>query len=366
MSLINKMLQDLDARGSNSGAGLQAEIKPVLLAERGLPRRKIAIAAAIVTCGIAVGLTLWVRRPAPSALPVAVLVPAPAPAPAPIAAVVSAPVPAPVVVPANAPAPIVTSQVMASESLPARAPRAVSLAEAEAAMPPVPKRNRPPAVSSDTARVATKTAPPVAVAAGTPVVPGGRQMTPAQQADSQYRQAMVALDDGRVSGAFSHLEQALQLNPRHEGARQSLVALLIEAGRQDDAVRQLEQGLAAYAGQPALAMLLARIQIEQGSSGVPTLLRTLPAAENNGDYRAFLGGALQRDGRHREAVDQYAAALRLAPDNAVWLMGLGISLQAEKRNAEAKQAFQQASSSGTLTSTLQSFVDKKIEALGGR
>jgi MSHA biogenesis protein MshN len=352
MSLINKMLQDLDARGSQGGAGLQSEIKPVLVAERGLPRRQIAIAAAIVTCGVAVGLALWVRRPVPVVAPVAVLVPAPA------AVVTPAPVVAPAPV-AAAPAASVAPPVAASDTSEVKAPQAVSLAEAEAAMPVRAQRRAPAAPIK-------RNAAPAPVAAPIAVVPSGRQMTPAQQADSQYRQALAALDDGRISGAVGHLEQALQLNSRHEGARQTLVGLLIEAGRQDEAVRQLEQGLAADAGQPALAMLLARIQIEQGGSGVATLLRTLPSAQSNGDFRAFLAGALQRDGRHREAAEQYAAALRAAPDNAVWLMGLGISLQADKRNADALLAFERASSSNTLTPTLQAFVDRKIEALGSR
>lgn len=191
-------------------------------------------------------------------------------------------------------------------------------------------------------------------------------MTSAQQADREYRRALGAIEEGRIPAAFEHLEASLKLNLRNEAARQSLVGLLIESGRKDEAVRQLEQGLALDAGQPALAMLLARIQIERGGSGVATLQRSLPAADNNGDYRAFLAGALQRDGRHREAVDQYSAALRTAPDNAIWLMGMGISLHADRRNADALAAFRGASVSGSLTAPLQSFVDKKIESLSPR
>ena len=128
-------------------------------------------------------------------------------------------------------------------------------------------------------------------------------------------------------------------------------------------MRELEQGLATDPAQPSLAMLLARMQIERGTSGVATLLRTLPSANGNADYHAFLAGALQREQRHKEAVVQYVAALRGAPDNGVWLMGLGISLQAEKRNGEALDAFQRAKASGVLTAPLMSFVERKIQQL---
>jgi MSHA biogenesis protein MshN len=44
-------------------------------------------------------------------------------------------------------------------------------------------------------------------------------------------------------------------------------------------------------------------------------------------------------------------------------MGLGISLQAEKRDAEALDAFRKARSSGALPPELASFVDGKIQQL---
>jgi MSHA biogenesis protein MshN len=188
-------------------------------------------------------------------------------------------------------------------------------------------------------------------------------MNAGQRAEAQYRNALAALDEGRVAAAMEGLEQALKLNARHDAARQSLVALLIEAGRNDEAMRQLEQSLAADAAQPTLAMLLARMQIERGTSGVPTLLRTLPSASGNADYHAFLAGALQREARHREAAEQYGAALRQMPEHGVWLMGLGISLQAEKRDREALAAYQRAKASGTLTPPLLAFVERKVQQI---
>jgi MSHA biogenesis protein MshN len=358
MSLINKMLQDLDARGSQGGSALQPEIKPVAIPERRLPVKQVAIGAGVLVVAMAIAAVLWLKRP--PVLPVTAAVPAPAPV-----------VVAKVAVPIAVAAPVVTAQVpLTGEQLrqmaapvktaPAPAPAAVS----------VPVRGSTPAVAREPAvKVARVVRVPVEPLSAPPrVVPaapvnGGRDMNDTQRAETQYSQALAALDDGRVTAAMELLTQALKLNPRHDAARQSLAALLIEAGRNDEAMQQLEQGLAADAGQPALAMLLARMQIERGKSGVATLLRTLPAAENNADYHAFLAGALQRDQRHKEAVAQYGAALRSAPDNGVWLMGLGISLQAEKRNAEALEAFRRARASGMLTAPLVQFVDRKIQQL---
>jgi MSHA biogenesis protein MshN len=171
------------------------------------------------------------------------------------------------------------------------------------------------------------------------------------------------MQEGRMSETTAALEEALRSDPAHEAARQTLVALLIEAGRGDEAMRQLQLGLTRDARQPALAVLLARLQIERGGNGIDTLMRTLPFVGNNPDYHAFLAGALQRQQRHREAAEQYLVAVRGAPANGVWWMGLGLSLQAEKRDGEALEAFRKARASGALTQDLAGFVDRRIQQL---
>ena len=355
------MLQDLDARGSQRSSALQAEIKPVAVPERRLPIRQIAIGTAALVVAMAVTGVLWLRKPAPAALVVAVAAPPPAVLAPPISvqvAVTAAPAPlavAPTVV-ATVPTPVMAASAPVSAAPPrVKNPQPVETALPQLRVAEMARLAQPeaPAPAPASVRAATLTAP----------ISGGRDMNDTQRAETQYRQALAALDDGRVAGAMDMLTQTLKLNPRHDAARQSLAALLIEAGRNDEAMQQLEQGLALDAGQPAMAMLLARMQIERGASGVATLLRTLPAAGGNADYHAFLAGALQRDARHKEAAAHYAAALRSAPDNSVWLMGLGISLQAEKRNAEALQAFQRARAAGTLSAPLLQFVERKIEQL---
>jgi MSHA biogenesis protein MshN len=195
--------------------------------------------------------------------------------------------------------------------------------------------------------------------------PGGRgkEETPSQTAESAYRRGLASIQEGYLSDAIGALEQALQANPHHDAARQTLVRLLMDNKRTDEAIRHLQLALTLDARQPSMAMLLARLQIERGGSGVDTLMRTLPYAGANGEYHAFLAGALQRQQRHREAVEQYQLALRSLPQNGVWLMGLGISLQAEKRDAEALDAFRKARSSGSLSPELASFVDAKIQQL---
>jgi len=334
MSLINKMLQDLDARGGQPGAAASApEIRVVPAPERSFPWLRVALIAGLVVVLGGSGYMAWrlknVQQAAAEEIPLD-LSKAPAPAP-----VVQAAPPAPAPVDAVEPV-AVELEPVAPVAEPAPAPKRVA---------PVVKREvaKPAPV-----RAAPKPAP-------------GRVETTTQRGESSYRRALASLEDGRVSEAIEHLQATLRLEPRHDAARQTLVSLLIEAKRPEEAIRQLGAALALDARQPAMAMLLARLQLERGSPGIDTLMRTLPYAAGNGEYHGFLAGALAREGRHREAVEQYQAALRTAPQNGVWWMGMGLSLQQEKRTPEAIVAFQKARDSASLTPELQAFVDRKLK-----
>ena len=441
MSLINKMLQDLDARGTTRAGGVPPEIKTVGGARRRLPLGRIAAVAGGVV--LALGAAAWVifplkgktydvqplppaavpATPAPAASASAVQAPAvtvaevapPAAREETPAQPVAAPVeeqPEPVpavrdktVAEARKAAPAAsrekaapevrnegstTSYAVASARARAEQDRLEKRWEAEevrlTALPPAQRAAAERKLREEQTRAAVKARQdtkwlaalqrreaaggvPAAEAPAPPPTAGssrgpGRVETESQGADNAYRRALAALQDGRTAEAVSNLQAALRASPRHEAARQTLVSLLIENNRGDEAMAQLQQALTLEPRQPALAMLLARLQIERGKSGIEALLRTLPYATGNGDYHAFLGGALQRQNRSREAAEQYQTALRTAPNNAVWWMGLGIALQGDKRNAEAGDAFRQAKALGTLSPELQAFVERRLAQVG--
>jgi MSHA biogenesis protein MshN len=105
--------------------------------------------------------------------------------------------------------------------------------------------------------------------------------------------------------------------------------------------------------------------VERGAvaEATATLEKALPYANSQADYQAFLAALLQRQNRNDEAIAHYQIALQLAPNNGIWLMGYGMSLQAMQRNADAKDAFKHALDTQTLSPDLQAFVQQKIKGL---
>ncbi len=192
-----------------------------------------------------------------------------------------------------------------------------------------------------------------------------RQPTPRDLAENEYRKAIASLHQGRLAESQEGFQAALNLYPGHLGARQALVGLLLESRKPGEAERVLQEGLALAPAQSGFAMTLARLQLDRGdaATAAATLRKGLEHAQGNADYAAFLAALLQRQGRHEEAIEQFQAALRARPTAGVWWLGLGISLQAANRTADAQDAYRRARSANNLSPELAAFADQRLRQL---
>jgi len=398
MSLINKMLQDLDARGADGARDdASSAVRPVSYGGRGgLPPSAViglGVLALVLLGGGGFAAWKYFRRVAqPGAAPLASRTPLAVPAPqavrqnGPVAPATADEGPAVVqggIAPeahraageqmarqmeernaaarraaatdgASAAGTLANAVPVAEQPSAQHEPRKVNMAEKKR----LAGHEKSKTAKADAKRAAGAEHAPAALVATEASEAG---LNPQQKAENEYRRALAKLQDARIVEAIASLEQAVTIYPRHEAARQTLVGLLLEAGRTQEAARHLIFATSLDPRQANMAMLLARLQLESGGNALETLQRSLPYAESNAEFRAMVAGVLQRANRNKEAIDHYQAAVRLQPENGVWWMGMGISLQAEKRNAEAKVAFQRARDSGRLSPELQTFVERRLQ-----
>ncbi len=376
MSLINKMLRDLDRRHAAQGAttapagGLSRHMRPV-------PERTLASdffwRTMAMTMLFAVGWVAWLvwqltpphpivtdlayqsaraRTPAPDvASPFSDSAPArEAPAPQP------------------APPPVTSIPAAGPSSAQATAPQRSGKVNVD--MLRLATELTTPIPHSRTPAGAAKAAKAQPALAGDPAAAPGQidrrsNTSSRNRADNEFRRAVSLVNQGRVAEGMDGFRRALEIDPGHEAARQTLVALLLETKRVDEAAASLKEGLALNAGNTGFAMLLARIMVE--SDDIPTALivlqRHAAPADRNPDFHAFAGALYQRLDRHKEAIEQYQAALNLAPSAGVWWLGLGISLQSVGRPKDALEAFTRAKSAGNLAPDLLAFVEQRLRQL---
>ncbi len=372
MSVINKMLQDLDRRQA-LGAGAETSIVRASSVKAGGREWFWRILAVLLL--ITLAWMGWVAMQLLPTKPLATELAFQAAAEARSRATVKPPAPAPAAV---APAPEVTLAPVPSAETLAQAPAPV---EAKTAPAPVvsdalrlafqletPIAERPAALRKPEAPRPTSLKPkpaPVAVAAE----PKGidkrdRGRSAAESSESHFRRAALLLSHGRVSEAEDHLMSALRADPAHAPARQAYVALMLEQRRVDVAQKLLQEGLALNPAQPTFALALARIHAGQReyAAALEVLERAGPA-EGNADFQAMRGAVLQRLGRHAEAVDAYQNALRTGPQPATAWIGLGMSLESLGRKAEAVTAYRRALAAGPIALEARDYAESRARAL---
>lgn len=117
-------------------------------------------------------------------------------------------------------------------------------------------------------------------------------------------------------------------------------------------------------------MALARLQVEAGGGDRGAALQTMEQgaqyATEDAEFHGFYAALLQREDRHQEAVSHYLRALNDDPANVSWLVGVGISLQAQEKYADAREAFERARQSSQLSPEMAGFVDQRLKQLKGK
>ncbi len=353
MSLINQMLKDLEQRRSrllHVEGPLEDVVSPVEVPGRRARRAPLWLAGITLVAAAAAGV--WHGLPAPP------------PGPSPDGAGAAATPPAV----AGGP-----ESVAAAEPLERPAPVAVHRASPPPAVKePAPDRPRParPA-AEEPARDRPRPARPAGATPGPAAGEGTvakrlRPPTPAQRAQQAYHRGWRLLRAGRGVQAEAALREALRLQPEHVAARELLVGHLLRQGRLDEAGRLLRDGLGLAPRHGTFAKLYARILARQNAvpTAIEILRRSAPPLAADPDHHAMLAALYQRQGRHAQAARLYQRLVKLRPGAAVWWIGLGVSLEALERPAEARLAYERALDTGGVTERLKEFAGDRLTALG--
>lgn len=390
MSVINKMLRDLDARRGDTALPdlpRQARVAAmdgtasVMPASAQAPRTRRWLMLTLLLIGA--GAVYWhftrelgnstvppapvkVALPVPASLPVPAEAPiAPASDAVPLAsnaavqppiAAASVPTPASVAVPAN--------QQLVAEPTPAplktQAPVAVAAeVSTPAATPPQGRVEASPAASlqaqakpAGAVKDATPPRPAPSALADRPV-PG-----PVPSVLAKPVQPVPAPQAQKSSGSALPL---MPLQRRQAAAKETLARAqaLWQAGSREAALDLLREARAlTERSQPPDAVTLAMLVREQAQMelalGRPDavldlLTRLETVLSDQADLWAVRGNAAQRLGRHEESVFAYQAALKLRPDEPRWLLGAAVSLAALGQFEAAGQQAELARAAGPVS-----------------
>lgn len=342
MSVVNRMLQDIDRRSLGAAptatglfSGLQS-VAPGGAAPHPKPRAGLVWVGLLVTCIAAVVTTGWVLN-RQDETPVSY----------------RAPVQVPVAPPLVARAADVPAQLPPAVA-PAPAPVEPAVQEKPADVAPVAHEKPTPAPSRAAAlesfrmslKLSEPSNPQIAVA-----------VRPASLISTTITPAMTA--PASVKGPA----------PLRQVAEEETVATaraLWNGGANADALATLRQALATAEsarnthGVRTLVREMVRFEVtaNRPTEALELLRRHEPVLIDDAESWAMRGNAEQRLGLHAEAAQSYLAAQRLAPNEGKWMLGAAISLAALGKTADAQGWVDRARERGTITPTIAAYLEE--------
>jgi hypothetical protein len=216
---------------------------------------------------------------------------------------------------------------------------------------PTPKASTPPPTTSQTGAstfaVSAQKASASAATTGAPVPPVANSPRPA----SVVTKAPVAAPPVDAPAVVAQRQQLAG------GEALAQAQGLWTNGSQDAAIELLQQAIAvaeraarasaADGPGPVLVPLvreLARMQLAQGRFGAvwEMLTRLESLLGNQADLWAIRANAAQRLGRHQDSVHAYMVALQARPDEQRWLLGTAVSLAALGQTSSAAEMAERA------------------------
>ncbi len=391
MSVINKMLRDLDQRQDahaptaaqaaapatsalRHGTASVAFGKPAAQPATGRPGLWLGMGALVVATASA-GAWLWwqnqgvATRVDIAAAPAAtVSLPASAPAVAasvasvaPVASAASAPVdhpaqpasdtsavaaaPTGVVSPAPGATPSAMTLRMESSLSARQAMDALLSTPTPSAAPiavatPAPKSATATAAPAVPERPRARTAPPPAPASPAPASDNTAPATQRQQqaGGDAIAQAQTLWNSGSHDGAIDLIQQSIAA-----------------------AERSAKAGTPSGAANTVLVPLvreMARMQLAEARFGAvwEMLTRLEPLLGNQADLWAIRANAAQRLGRHQDSVHAYMMALQTRPDEQRWLLGTAVSLAALGQTSSAAEMAEKARGLGPVSKDILAYL----------
>jgi Flp pilus assembly protein TadD len=137
-------------------------------------------------------------------------------------------------------------------------------------------------------------------------------------------------------------------NPKDADAALAYGQALRATGQRSQAAAVLEQASIAHPGNKALLAAFGRALADNGNFQAAFDVLTRAHTPDNPDWRilSVQGTVLDQLGRHEEARDYYASALRIVPDEPSVLSNLGLSYVLSRDLPKAEETLRKAYASG--------------------
>ncbi|MFK7896070.1 MAG: tetratricopeptide repeat protein [Myxococcota bacterium] len=185
-----------------------------------------------------------------------------------------------------------------------------------------------------------------------------------QRGQRAIKEARAAKKSGDLETATRLYLKARTAAPNNAQAIIEGAFTLVEDGRMNEALTLIRAARKNAPKQTGYLMAHAQIVAESDLAAAIQLLNearlSIPTSP---EVHALTAAYLQKNGQHDSAIERYESILRRFPNKPKHWMGLGISLEARGRGAEALDVYRIALQLGELPGSSRGWVSARIAAL---
>ncbi|MDU0353124.1 tetratricopeptide repeat protein [Paraglaciecola aquimarina] len=171
---------------------------------------------------------------------------------------------------------------------------------------------------------------------------------------------------GNLTYASAFLQRLLQLEKDNISARKKLASIKFSQGNYVQAKLLLTDGIEMFPQRADFKMMLARIHVAQGQKiEAMDLLKGFQPQNDSEDFLAYRAGLARELKQPETAKADYLVLTRIAPNNGKWWLGLAIVEDQIGHTESALQAYEKAKQSNQLENVVNAFVEQRIKILMG-
>lgn len=181
------------------------------------------------------------------------------------------------------------------------------------------------------------------------------------------QQIQLSLQNGDTPAAIKDLNELISLEPRNVSARKRLASLLFANGDPVRAAMLLHQGLQLNPEDSSMRLMQARLLFrEKKNIQALALLKEHPKMVIADDeLLSFRAALAEKQSDYQTSHEDYSTLLQRQPNNARWILGLAISQDKQKMHEQAVSNYRKVKSSNQLSAQVLSFVDGRLAVLAG-
>lgn len=203
--------------------------------------------------------------------------------------------------------------------------------------------------------------------AALPVIKKALPLTAERLDQKIAKEALNKMRVGATNEAMAMLQKQLHSKSDSIHSGKLLISLLLSQQRFVEADQLLQQIQAAFPKHIGLMVMKARmhLQSDEPAKALAYLQQQRPPLLEYPTYYEMQATAAQRSGDYQLARKTYASLLRVDGSRADWWFGLAVAFDAQAENNHALVAYQRALGQRGLTRTLQDYANRRVGELAG-